>query len=197
MANGIFLNVNGMDKIFSDLKKYTEKVKVEVALEINASALNIQTNAKKNAPVNFGSLRNSIQLKEELGQGKLLYTIGSKLPYAPYVEFGTGPKVSVPSNYNDFAMQFKGNKGGTFKQMVEALMLWVKAKGITGTYSVKTGKRTGSKQARQKQDKSAAYAIAISILRKGLRPQPFLLPAYEQEIPKLKENIKKVLNAKS
>jgi len=197
MANGIFLNVNGMDKIFSDLKKYTEKVKVEVALEINASALNIQTNAKKNAPVNFGSLRNSIQLKEELGQGKLLYTIGSKLPYAPYVEFGTGPKVSVPSNYNDFAMQFKGNKGGTFKQMLEALMLWVKAKGITGTYSVKTGKRTGSKQARQKQDKSAAYAIAISILRKGLRPQPFLLPAYEQEIPKLKENIKKVLNAKS
>jgi HK97 gp10 family phage protein len=197
MANGIFLNVNGMDKIFSDFKKYTEKVKVEVALEINASALNIQSNAKKNAPVNFGTLRNSIQLKEELGEGKLIYTIGSQLPYAPYVEFGTGPKVSVPSNYTEFAMQFKGNKGGTFKQMVEALMLWVKAKGITGTYSVKTGKRTGSKQVRQSQDKSAAYAIAISILKKGLRPQPYLIPAYEQEIPKLKENIKKVLNAKS
>ena len=197
MADKIFLNVNGMDKIFNDFKKYTEKIKVDIALEINASALNIQSNAKKNAPVNFGTLRNSIQLVEELGQGKLLYTIGSKLPYAPYVEFGTGPKTSVPANYNEFAMQFKGNKRGTFKQMIEALMLWVKAKGLTGTYSVKTGKRLGSKQKNQTQDKSAAYAIAISILKKGLRPQPYLIPAYEKEIPKLKENIKKVLNAKS
>ena len=30
-----------------------------------------------------------------------------------------------------------------------------------------------------------AYAIAISILRNGIRPQPFLIPAYEMEKPKL------------
>ena len=64
--------------------------------------------------------------------------------------------------------------------MVDALALWVKRKGIGG------GK-----------DKSIAYAIAISILRKGLRPQPFLIPSYETEKPKLIQRLKKLLDVKS
>lgn len=196
MADGIFLQVNGMDKLFNDLNKLSEKIKLEIALEINASALNIQSNAKKNAPVNFGILRNSIQLKEELGNGKLTYTVGSKLSYAPYVEFGTGGKVTIPSGYENFAGQFKGKTGGTFQEMLKALVEWVKRKGITGTYSVKTGRRTGNKSIQSKQNESAAYAIALSILRKGLRPQPYLIPAYEEEIPKLKEKIKNIINVK-
>jgi HK97 gp10 family phage protein len=196
MADGIFLKVNGMDKLFNDLSKLSEKIKLEVALEMNASALNIQSNAKKNAPVNFGILRNSIQLVEELGDGKLIYTVGSKLSYAPYVEFGTGGKVTIPNGYENFAEQFKGKKGGTFQEMLKALIEWVKKKGIVGTYSTKTQRRTGSKKVQSKQNESAAYAIAISILRKGLRPQPYLIPAYEQEVPKLKERIKNIINAK-
>jgi HK97 gp10 family phage protein len=197
MADAIFLKINGMDKLFNDLNKLSEKIKTEVALEMNASALNIQNNAKKNAPVNFGVLRNSIELVEELGGGKLIYTVGSKLSYAPYIEFGTGGKVTIPNGYENFARQFKGKQGGTFQQMLNALVEWVKRKGLVGTYSVKTQKRTGNKKIQSKQNESAAYAIAISILKKGLRPQPFLIPAYEQEIPKLKEKIKNIVNAKS
>jgi hypothetical protein len=49
-----------------------------------------------------------------------------------------------------------------------------------------------------KQNMSTAYAIAISILRKGLRPQPFLIPAFEAEKPKLISKIQNVIkNAKS
>ena len=55
--------------------------------------------------------------------------------------------------------------------MVEALTLWVKRKGIGGG-----------------NDKSIAYAIAVSILRKGMRPQPFLIPAFEMEKPKMIED---------
>jgi hypothetical protein len=40
-----------------------------------------------------------------------------------------------------------------------------------------------------------AYVIARSILQKGLRPQPFLIPAYEQEKPKLIKRLKELLNA--
>jgi HK97 gp10 family phage protein len=195
MADAIFLKVNGMDKLFNDLNKLSEKIKLEIALEMNASALNIQSNAKKNAPINFGLLRNSIQLVEEIDGTKLIYTVGSKLSYAPYVEFGTGGKVTIPSGYENFAEQFKGKSGGTFQEMLKALIEWVKKKGITGTYSTKTQKRTGSKKVQSKQNESVAYAIAISILRKGLRPQPYLIPAYEQEIPKLKERIKNIINA--
>ena len=67
-------------------------------------------------------------------------------------------------------------KGGKFKDMVDALALWVKRKGIG-----------------RGKDKSIAYAIAISILRKGLRPQPFLIPSYEAEKPKMINNIKKAV----
>ena len=172
----------------------SEKVKTDIALEINASALNIQSNAKKNAPVNMGGLRNSIQLTEQIGGGKLFYSVGSPLKYAPYIEFGTGGKVTIPSGYNDFANQFKGKSGGTFKELVLAIMDWVKKKGIVGTYSTKTQRRTGSKATQNKQNQSVAYAIALSIIRKGLRPQPFLLPAYESEKPKLIAKIKQILN---
>ena len=194
---GIFFDVSGVDVLMGKLNKMSERIQNDVLDEFNASALNIQTNAKKYAPVNIGTLRNSIQLKEDLTKGKLVYTIGSKLSYAPYIEFGTGGKVTIPAGYEQFASQFKGGKGGTFAQLLKALMEWVKRKGIVGTYSVKTGRRTGNKSIQQKQNESAAYAIALSILRKVLRPQPFLIPAYEQEIPKLKTNIKRILNAKS
>ena len=194
---GIFFDVSGVDVLMGKLNKMSERIQNDVLDEFNASALNIQTNAKKYAPVNIGTLRNSIQLKEELTNGQLVFTIGSKLPYAPYIEFGTGGKVTIPAGYEQFASQFKGGKGGTFAQLLKALMEWVKRKGIVGTYSVKTGRRTGNKSIQQKQNESAAYAIALSILKKGLRPHPFLIPAYEQEIPKLKYNIKRILNAKS
>lgn len=195
----IFLQVNNLDKVFQNLNKFEENIKLGIALEINASALNIQSNAKKMAPVNFGTLRNSIYLKEEdFVQGKLNYSVGSNVSYAPYIEFGTGGKVSIPSNYQSFASQFKGGKKGAFKDFILALMLWVKRKGIVGTYSVKTQRRTGSKSLQASQEKSAAYAIALSILKKGLRPQPFLIPAFEQEKPKLTAKIKQIIqNAKS
>ena len=194
---GIFFDVSGVDVLMDKINKMSERIQNDVLDEFNASALNIQTNAKKYAPVNIGTLRNSIQLKEELTNGQLVFTIGSKLPYAPYIEFGTGGKVTIPAGYEQFASQFKGSKGGTFAQLLRALIEWVKRKGIVGTYSVKTGRRTGNKSIQQKQNESAAYAIALSILKKGLRPHPFLIPAYEQEIPKLKYNIKRILNAKS
>ena len=97
------------------------------------------------------------------------------------MEFGTGGKVNIPKGFEQLASGFKGKKAGTFKDMVQALTLWVRRKGIGG------GK-----------DKSVAYAIAISILRKGMRPQPFLIPAFEIEKPKMINNIKKAIeNVKS
>jgi HK97 gp10 family phage protein len=202
--DSVTFRVDGLDQMIAALGKISKKIEVEVANEVNASALKIQSNAKKNAPINFGTLRQSIQLVSNLKDKRLTYTIGSQLPYAPYVEFGTSGtgkfkgNLKIPSGYEEFAAQFKGKSGGTFRQMVEALMLWVKAQGITGTYSVKTQKRLGSKSKRTSQDKSAAYAIAISILKKGLRAQPYLIPAFEAEKPILRSNIKKVIqNVKS
>ena len=189
----ITLEITGIDKVLNKYKVLSNNVKKEIHDNVAESALKIQSDAKKNAPVNLGTLRQSIYLNSQISPDAFVYTIGAAAPYAPYVEFGTGGKVNVPDGYETYAQSFKGRKGGKFIEMVKALAEWVAKKGIAGTYSVKTQRRSGSKSNQQKQNMSVAYAIAISILRKGLRPQPFLIPAFEQEKSKLLEKLKNIL----
>ena len=179
----ITIDIKGMSEALGKFDKYSKTVQAEIKDEVGASALKIYSDAKRLAPVNLGTLRNTIFIESvSPAANKFMFTIGAKARYAPYIEFGTGGKVSIPAGYESYASQFKTKTGGTFKEMVKALMEWVEKKGI------------GS----GKNSKSVAYIIALSILRKGLRPQPFLIPAFEQERPKLKSRILNIIkNAKS
>jgi HK97 gp10 family phage protein len=178
---GFTFDITNISEVLGKLQSFDKKVQQDVKDEVNASALNIQSGAKRLAPVNLGQLRNSIYLKEQKVDKGFVFTVGSNASYAPYVEFGTGGKVSIPAGFEQLASGFQGKKAGTFKDMVQALTLWVRRKGIGGG-----------------NDKSIAYAIAISILKKGMRPQPFLIPSFETEKPKMINNIKKAIeNVKS
>ena len=146
MADQISFKIEGLDALVKRLGKLSPKIAKEVAMEVNASALAIQSKAKRDVVVDNGTLRNSIQLKEVNIGNKIVYTVGSALKYAPYVEFGTGGEVNVPAGYESFAIQFKG-------------------KGIR---------------------------------KINLRARPYLIPAFETEIPILRKNIKNVIaNVKS
>ena len=146
MADNISFKIEGLDDLIKRMGKLAPEIAKEVAMEVNASALAIQSKARRDVVVDNSTLRSSIQLREINRGDKIMYTVGSALRYAPYVEFGTGGTVSVPAGYEDFAMQFKG-KG----------------------------------------------------LRKiNLRPRPYLIPAFESEIPILRKNIQNVIkNVKS
>ena len=141
MADHISFKIEGLDDLIKRMGKLAPKISKEVAMEVNASALAIQSKARRDVKVDNGILRNSIQLKEINKGDKIMYTVGSALKYAPYVEFGTGGEVSVPAGYEDFAIQFKG-------------------KGIR---------------------------------KVNLRPRPYLIPAFENEIPVLRKNIQNVI----
>ena len=149
MADQILFRVEGLDALIKRLGKLAPEIAKEVAMEVNASALAIQSKARKSVASNStdkGRLVGSIQLKEINTGDKVVYTVGSRLKYAPYVEFGTGGTVNVPAGYEDFAIQFKG-------------------KGIR---------------------------------KVNLRPRPYLIPAFESEIPILRKNIQNVIkNVKS
>ena len=149
MANDVSFKIEGLDALIKRLGKLPIEIEKEVAEEVNASALAIQSKAKKSVAANStdnGTLLGSIQLVSVLKDKRILYTVGSRLKYAPYVEFGTGGTVNVPAGYEDFAMQFKG-------------------KGIR---------------------------------KINLRPRPYLIPAFESEIPILRKNIQNVIkNVKS
>ena len=60
-----------------------------VAKDLARRARQVETAAKRNAPVDTGRLRSSIS--HELGSsgGDLIANIGTNVFYAPYVEFGT------------------------------------------------------------------------------------------------------------
>ena len=74
----------------------------------------------------------------------------SNVYYAPYIEFGTRSKVKVPAELNDYASQFKGKKRGDYYDFLNAILDWVKRKGITATYSVKSRRRTNTKADRER-----------------------------------------------
>ena len=192
---GISVSITGIDGLKNTLANYNKILTNDVANEINASALKIQSEAKKKAPVNLGNLRNSISLKKET---KLTYSVEAKASYSPYIEFGTGGKVSIPQGYESYANQFRGGKSGTYYDFLMALVEWIKRKGIkAGVYSIKTKRRIGNKAQKFDEDVKMAERIAYAILKKGIRPQPFLIPAFEEETPKLFLRLKTLLNAQS
>lgn len=190
MAFGI--DLSGIPRLEKKLADLNNSIATDLAKEISASALKIEKDAKRNAPVNMGTLRQSIHATSK---DKLTHYVEVGVSYGAYVEFGTGGKVSIPSGYQDYAATFKGNKGGSLNDMIEALTLWVKRKGLAGTYSVKSGRRLGGKSVKASQDEKLARFLAIKILKNGIRPQPFLIPAFESEKPKLIQRLKKILNA--
>ena len=199
---GFALNLTGLPNLMSRLKTIEDNLTKGVANEISASTLKIERDAKRNAPVNLGTLRRSIHAESTINglTGRVIVDAS----YAPYVEFGTGGRVSVPNGYEAFAMQYKGVKSGTYYDFLLAIAEWIRRKGIRpndATYSVKIPmksiRRTGSKAQKFDQDVRMAQRIAYSILKKGLRPQPFLIPAYEEEKLKLFNRLKKLLNAQS
>jgi HK97 gp10 family phage protein len=83
-----------------------------VRAEVEDSMLAIETEAASNVRVDTGALKQSIQstpikvTKDQVTGG---VEVGAF--YAPYIEFGTGGGVVVPTELKTFAMQFKGTTG--------------------------------------------------------------------------------------
>lgn len=165
---------------------------------LTAGAINISSKAKENA-VNvahdMGGLSSAINANVKKKLEKRV-TVG--VFYAAYVEFGTGKYAAayvsaLPPDWKTYAAKFKGKNaaGGSFEEFLINIIEWVKRKGLAGTYSVKTKRRTGNKGARLFEDAAVAYPIALAIIRNGIHPHPFLYPAFEQYRKQIIDDIKK------
>jgi hypothetical protein len=189
MAN-VSLNLLGGKAVRRMVEIAAEKAGPELVKEMNASALNIEREAKRLAPGNFGKLRQSI--KHNIGE-PLMKSVYSDLHYAPYVEFGTGKKVFklknggvVDSKYRAYAAQFKGKGKGDYYDFLQAILLWVQRKKLAQIQNSYTGRRRTS----QADLLLVAETVAWHILKNGIPAQPFLIPAYEEEKPKLLKRIR-------
>ena len=155
---GPVIKIEGLKETLArfDVKKYEP----EIQTCFNKFGLRVELAAKQAVPVDEGKLKGSIFQQP----GKLSNTFGAAANYASFQEFGTRKFATayiatLPADWQAYAKQYKGGGSGTFDEFLQSLMGWCKRHGIS--------------------DK-AAYPIAIKILRNGLKPQPFLYPAFNK-----------------
>jgi len=108
----IEFNKKSQNEFYKYLKDLESKVADYVRAEIEDSMLAIESEAASEVLVDFGNLKNSIQ-STPIKQTKNQITGGVEVgaSYAPYIEFGTGGGVEVPTELKNFAIQFKGKTG--------------------------------------------------------------------------------------
>ena len=106
----IEFNKQSLNAFYKYLKNLEDQVADYVRAEIEDSILAIETDAASDVPVDTGALKNSIQstpIKASKNQITGGVEVGAE--YSPYVEFGTGTRVKVPSELSGLAAQYKGS----------------------------------------------------------------------------------------
>jgi len=161
----------GTDKVIAEIRKFGVEAEKKINQETEAIAFQIESDSKKLAPKNFGKLAQSIS-KEKINPSNYKITVNEF--YGAYMEFGTGAKVNVPAEFADMAASFKGSTGKSFKDGLEAIKIWCRAKGI---------------------DEKAAYPIFAKILGAGVNPQPFLYPSWVKGKNDYQNNLKRLLKS--
>ena len=186
-------NVIGLDSYLKRLQTATKTVQAEVSGEIGAAAMKFRDDSARTAVANGGdrgTLAKSISAQQNT---PFNWTVAVGATYGAFVEFGTKGKARVPAGFEDVAARFKGFKGNGGK-LYDAIYQWVKRKGLTATYSVKTKRRTKFNKSEEKRTQQIAFLIARSIYRYGITPKPFF---YMQVTPvrnQLFERIKVIMN---
>lgn len=202
------LTIKNLDKVIEELKAYPQDVEKIINNEFKNFGQATVTEAQRLVPRNEGRAAENISSIV----GNLKITISVNVDYAAFIEFGTKSfaaayVATLPAEWQKLAAEHKGGgSGGSFKELVLRITEWIHHRGlgsgyqapigITGTYSVKTRKRTGSPKTQAQQDKQAAYLIARKIIIKGIPAQPFLFPAFEHQSVELIKNLKTNLPAK-
>ncbi len=93
-----------MKQFTLELNRIEKAVDKTMADRMREAIINIHRRAQIFATVVLGGLKQSIRMTPQASEPAVFSTA----PYSPYVEFGTGGKVTVPQDLISFARQFKG-----------------------------------------------------------------------------------------
>lgn len=170
MAQDFPFKVDGLDKVLALFNQMPKRLQRELYAELKNTAKEIRDGAKKDAPADQTRLAQLISDKEVK---KTLFEVVAQSNYAGFVEFGTKSKTVVPAGLESIAAGLKGVTTGSSISLYQAILAWVKRKGIAGRFSVKTRRRLGSKASNDQADRTAAFFISRSIRKYGVRPQPY------------------------
>ena len=162
-------------------------VEKELSIWMNDGLSYVEAKVIDRAPVNVGEFRGSvysdvIKIDADAFRGVVAEGVVSSSDYEPKV----------------WALEWGREPGGKLPP-VAAIALWVRRKGLAGTYSIKTKRRMGGKKQKAGEDLSLAWAIAINIKRYGTKGNYMFTKAYEESLDYLDKSasaaIDRILNS--
>ena len=102
------MQLKGINSVIADLQKYGKEAEKDIEAVTEQVARNIEKYAKQSAPADLGKLGQSIKAVKDTPLNWIIEAGGVLAPYAPFVEFGTGGLVDVPTELKEMAIKFKG-----------------------------------------------------------------------------------------
>lgn len=170
MPDAFNIDLSDFNGLADRLKDLPDRLVQLVDAELADGCEAIAAEAKQRAPADDGILRTTIGVDK---LAPMQYNVFSNALYSAYVEFGTRANVSIPPGLEDYAAQFMGPSSSTSSLGAkEAIFNWCEHKGI---------------------EKSAWYAIFITIMTKGGQPHPFFFPAVNRILPIIVNRVLRVL----
>ena len=165
----INVNIIGYKQFQDSLKKMPSTLRKEVGARVKLSAEQFRDLAIKDAPADVGFLRSQITVKPI---DELKYEVVSGSDYSAPMEFGTKKRFKAIPGID--SSEFIGKPtGGDYYDFLNNILDWVRRKGITARFSVKTKKRLKETKSDTERLLDVAQAIANSIIRHGVKPHPF------------------------
>lgn len=104
----IRVSITGLKEFERKLKAAPAKILKEVDAEVKDAANEFSLLAKQSASSQFGDKGFLVTQIQAEAVAPLRSKVVSGAHYSPYLEFGTIQHVSVPSDLQDYAIQFKG-----------------------------------------------------------------------------------------
>jgi len=188
------ITITGLEKIVDEIGKFTDlndRVYAPIWDAMSQAGKLLEEQIKQNLTDNdsiaTGDLRASVSSSEvQVTENSIFVEVGAGrgLPYVRAVEYGSKPHTPPLS----------------ITEPGRPLYEWVRIKQLAGIYSVKTGKRLGSKAKQIDENRQMARAIWAHIRKYGTKPRPYFEPAisqtaerigklFEQAVEKIAENL--------
>lgn len=110
MSNGIYMDFSDLVKGANAFTTLSKEIEDGIDDILTANAIEIEAGAKQRAPVDNGTLRESISTNKT---ERLVKAINVNVDYAAYMEFGTGVYAaqyvgSLPEDWKAEAAKFRG-----------------------------------------------------------------------------------------
>ncbi len=158
---------------------------------VGVYALRIEREAKMAIPVSTNVLRSSLHTVLRASGADVSATIGTNVPYAPHLEYGTGlwgprhAKYVIEPRFKR-ALAWASPVGKEFRITASG-----QARMGRNLYRPMKGKRLTARG--WDRSRVAADVVVRSVIHPGISPRPYLVPAFHRNLPRFQRALAKVV----